>query len=201
MTGIINYGAGNIFSLLCIIKKLNERAIVISNPKMLLKVHRIVLPGVGAFDQGISNLTKNCLAEALIEEIKKGKPVLGICLGLQMFFEKSAEGELKGLSILKGSVKKFPDRKNFPVPHMGWNSVRILKKSPFLEGVKNGSLFYFAHSYYPVPEEKNIVSGITEYGLEFASIVQKENIMGVQFHPEKSDTCGLRLIKNFIKME
>ncbi|MCM8821292.1 MAG: imidazole glycerol phosphate synthase subunit HisH [Candidatus Omnitrophica bacterium] len=201
MTGIINYGAGNIFSLFNNIKRLDEKALIISKPEMLSKVHRIVLPGVGAFDEGMLHLTKNCLSEAIIEQVKKGKPMLGICLGLQMLFENSEEGKLKGLSILKGAVRKFPRKKNLPVPHMGWNSVRILKKSLFLKGIQDESFFYFAHSYYSIPEEKNIIYGITEYGFEFTSIVQKENLVGVQFHPEKSGECGFRLIKNFVKMK
>ncbi|MCM8789356.1 MAG: imidazole glycerol phosphate synthase subunit HisH [Candidatus Omnitrophica bacterium] len=200
MTGIVNYGAGNIFSLFNSIKRLDEKVIVISTPEMLSKVHRIVLPGVGAFNEGMLHLTENFLAEAIIEEVKKGKPMLGICLGLQMLFEKSEEGKLKGLAILKGHVRKFPDRKNFPVPHMGWNSVRILHRCQFIKDVPDESFFYFAHSYYSAPVEKNIIYGTTIYGFEFASIVQKENLVGVQFHPEKSGDSGLRLLKNFIKM-
>lgn len=201
MTGIINYGAGNIFSVINCLQKLNENTLIVSNPKKLSEVHRIILPGVGAFDQGIRFLKKYGLIDVIYTEIKKGKPLLGICLGLQILFEKSQEGKLKGLGVLKGEVKKFPEKKRFFVPHMGWNSVKIVKNSDFLKGIPDRNLFYFAHSFYPVPDESDIIYGTTEYGIEFTSIVQKENVIGVQFHPEKSSEYGLLLIKNFLKMK
>ncbi len=200
MTGIINYGAGNIFSVMNTIERLDEKTLIISEPEQLSKVHRIILPGVGAFDEAMQYLKNHEFVDKLKEEMKKGKPILGICLGLQTFFEKSEEGKLDGLKLLRGCVKKFPERKGYVIPHMGWNSVKILVESDFVGGVPNKSFFYFAHSYYPVPEEANFICGTTEYGLEFASIVQKENLIGVQFHPEKSASCGLIFLENFIKM-
>lgn len=200
MTGIIHYGAGNIFSVLNTIQRCGEKVTIVSRPKDLLKVDRIILPGVGAFDEGIEFLMKYDLIEAIQNEIKKGKILFGICLGLQMFFEKSEEGKLKGIGLIKGCVKKFPENKNLRVPHMGWNSTRLIRYSNLIKNIPDRSFFYFAHSFYVLPKEKSVICGITEHGLEFASIVQKENIIGVQFHPEKSGNCGLILIKNFLKM-
>ncbi|MGB9643055.1 MAG: imidazole glycerol phosphate synthase subunit HisH [Candidatus Ratteibacteria bacterium] len=201
MTGIINYGAGNIFSVIVSVRNLHEDVIVVSKPEMLRNIDRIILPGVGAFDHAMKYLKETGLSDAIKEVAKKGKFLLGICLGLQMFFENSQEGNLKGLQILKGEVRKLPVRKNLPVPHMGWNTVNIIHNSRFLKGIPNESFFYFAHSFYCVPEERNNVVALTSYGLEFASVIQKDNIIGVQFHPEKSAKYGLRLIKNFLKMK
>ncbi|MGC9066582.1 MAG: imidazole glycerol phosphate synthase subunit HisH [Candidatus Ratteibacteria bacterium] len=201
MTGIINYGAGNIFSVIVSVRNLHEDVIVVSKPEMLRNIDRIILPGVGAFDHAMKYLKETGLSDAIKEVAKKGKFLLGICLGLQMFFENSQEGNLKGLQILKGEVRKLPVRKNLPIPHMGWNTVNIIHNSRFLKGIPNESFFYFAHSFYCVPEERNNVVALTSYGLEFASVIQKDNIIGVQFHPEKSAKYGLRLIKNFLKMK
>lgn len=201
MTGIIYYGAGNIFSVLNTLQRFGDRTVIISNPRDLLSVHRIILPGVGAFDQAIEYLIKHDLFEAIGKEIEKGKILLGICLGLQMLFEKSDEGRLQGLGFLKGKVKKFHPVKNHPVPHMGWNSVKIIRYSQITRRIPDESFFYFAHSFYALPEDKNVIYGTTSYGIEFASIVQKENIIGLQFHPEKSGESGLVLIKNFLKMK
>ncbi|MGC8805831.1 MAG: imidazole glycerol phosphate synthase subunit HisH, partial [Candidatus Ratteibacteria bacterium] len=195
MTGIINYGAGNIFSVIVSVRNLHEDVIVVSKPEMLRNIDRIILPGVGAFDHAMKYLKETGLSDAIKEVAKKGKFLLGICLGLQMFFENSQEGNLKGLQILKGEVRKLPVRKNLPIPHMGWNTVNIIHNSRFLKGIPNESFFYFAHSFYCVPEERNNVVALTSYGLEFASVIQKDNIIGVQFHPEKSAKYGLRLIK------
>ncbi|HOK79249.1 MAG TPA: imidazole glycerol phosphate synthase subunit HisH [bacterium] len=201
MTGIINYGAGNIFSVIVSIRNLHEEVMVVSKPEMLRNIDRIILPGVGAFDHAMKYLKKTGLSEAVKEEIKKGKFLLGICLGLQMFFEHSEEGKLKGLGLIKGEVRKLPGKENLPVPHMGWNTVNIIRDSKFLKNLQDNSFFYFAHSFYCVPEEKSTVVALTSYGIEFASVVQKDNIIGVQFHPEKSAKHGLRLLKNFLRMK
>ncbi|MCM8759098.1 MAG: imidazole glycerol phosphate synthase subunit HisH [Candidatus Omnitrophica bacterium] len=200
MTGIIHYGAGNVFSVLNTIERCGEKTCIVSKPRDLLNVDRIILPGVGAFDEGMGYLEKNNLVDALLKEIKKGKILLGICLGMQMFFEKSEEGELKGIGLMKGCVKKFPENKNLCVPHMGWNSIKLVRFSDFTKDIPDESFFYFAHSFYTLPKDKDVIYGVTEYGLEFASIVQSENIIGVQFHPEKSGNYGLTLIKNFLRM-
>ncbi|HON05987.1 MAG TPA: imidazole glycerol phosphate synthase subunit HisH [Candidatus Ratteibacteria bacterium] len=200
MTGIIHYGAGNIFSIINCLDRCGERVLMISHPDRLKKVERIVLPGVGAFDRGIEYLKKTCLYQALKDESEKGKPILGICLGLQMFFEESEEGKQNGLGLLPGFVRKFPKEIKFPVPHMGWNTVRFYRNSRISNKIPAKSSFYFAHSFYAIPQDKKIISGTTTYGIKFASVVEKNNIIGVQFHPEKSAKNGFILIQNFLKI-
>lgn len=200
MTGIIHYGAGNIFSVINCLEKFGEKVFVVSNPDALKKVDRIILPGVGAFDSGMRYLKKNYLDEAIKNEVKKGKMLFGICLGLQMFFEKSEEGKSDGLRLLSGCVKRFPEQIKLPVPHMGWNIVNASENSKILNKISRRAYFYFAHSFYPIPDDKVNVSGTTTYGIRFASIVEKDNIVGVQFHPEKSAMDGLNLIQNFLKI-
>ncbi len=200
MTGIIQYGAGNIFSVITCFERAGEKVSVVHNPCILKKVDRLILPGVGAFDSGMRYLKKIHLYDAIKNEAKKGKPILGICLGLQMFFEKSEEGNLDGLAVLQGCVKRFPQDMNLPVPHMGWNTVNSCGKSKILNRISRRAFFYFAHSFYPVPDDGNIVSGTTTYGIRFASVVEKDNIIGVQFHPEKSAENGMILIQNFLKI-
>jgi glutamine amidotransferase len=200
MIGIINYGAGNIFSVINSIKKTGKKSKVISKPENINITH-IILPGVGAFDDGIKKMKETGMDEFLKEQVKKGKYILGICLGLQMFFEKSQEGLLNGLCFFKGENLKFSDTLKLPIPHMGWNTVFIKKRADILKDIPEKSFFYFAHSYYPVSVEKNIISGITEYGFEFASVVEKDNIIGVQFHPEKSSDSGQKIIENFVNLK
>ncbi|HOJ30403.1 MAG TPA: imidazole glycerol phosphate synthase subunit HisH [bacterium] len=201
MTGIINYGAGNIFSVIVSIKNLHNKVTVVSKPETLKNVDRIILPGVGAFDHAMKYLEQTGLSQAIREETRKGKFLLGICLGLQMFFENSEEGKSKGFGFIRGKVKKLSGKKNLPVPHMGWNSIDITRNSKFLKDIPDNSFFYFAHSFYCFPKEKNTALATTSYGTEFASVVQKDNIIGVQFHPEKSGKYGLLLIKNFLEMK
>ncbi len=200
MVGIVNYGVGNLFSVANCIEKLGESCTLITESSHLSRVDRIILPGVGAFDQAMEFMKNRGLVEAIEKETSKGKPLLGICLGLQLLFEKSEEGVMEGLSLLKGKVKRFPVKKGFSVPHMGWNSVKLIGNfSRITQNIPQNTFFYFAHSFYPVPDEKDVISGITKYGVSFVSIVEKENIVGVQFHPEKSSLPGLFLIKNFIE--
>jgi len=201
MTAIINYDAGNLFSVVTSIEKLGEKTRIASRPDELDGADRIILPGVGAFNSGIRNLRESGIENRLRKEIDRGTPVLGICLGLQLFFERSEEGDLPGLGILPGKVVRFPDNIGLPVPHMGWNTVSFKSCPPVLEGIPEGSYFYFAHSYYPVPDDGNVQVGFTFYGVEFVSIVQAENVIGVQFHPEKSAHAGEMLLNNFLAMK
>lgn len=197
MVGIIKYGAGNIYSVIMGVKYCGKDIIVIEKPKNMSKVKFLILPGVGNFKSGIDYLEKTGLVEELKKIIENGIPFLGICLGLQLLFEWSEEGEKEGLGIFKGKVVKFKN-KDIKVPHMGWNKVKIVKENLIFKDIPDNSYFYFAHSYYPIPE-KDIILGITEYGNKFSSIVMKDNILGVQFHPEKSGNNGLTFLKNTLK--
>jgi len=201
MIGIINYGIGNIYSIYTSIKKSFGIPFIVDKPENLKMAKFIILPGVGAFDDGIRNLTKTGIADAIKEEIKKGKYFLGICLGLQLLFSESEEGKNKGLNIIKGKVNKFLFKKDkLNIPHMGWNRVEIIKKnSRFFNGIPQNSYFYFAHSYYVSPEDKSKIIGITKYGINFPSVIEYNNVIGVQFHPEKSGEFGLIFLKNFLK--
>jgi len=198
MIGIIKYGAGNIFSVMACIKKIGKDCYFIEEGKDIEKAEYIILPGVGNFANGIEFLNKNGLTEKIKEKLKEGIPFLGICLGLQLLFEFSEEGNKRGMNILKGKVIKFKNI-NLKIPHMGWNKLEILKGNRLLYGISENSYFYFAHSYYVLPEENDIIYGKTEYGIKFPSFIIKKNIVGVQFHPEKSGEKGLKFIKNFLE--
>jgi glutamine amidotransferase len=198
MIGIIKYGAGNIFSVMACIKKIGKDCYFIERGKDIEKAEYIILPGVGNFAEGIEFLNKNGLTEKIKEKLKEGIPFLGICLGLQLLFEFSEEGNKRGMNILKGKVIKFKNI-NLKIPHMGWNKLEILKGSRLLDSIAENAYFYFAHSYYVLPEENDIIYGKTEYGIKFPSFIVKKNIVGVQFHPEKSGEKGLKFIKNFLE--
>ena len=201
MISIIDYGAGNLRSVQKALEKLGFQARLTKDKNLIRSSKGIILPGVGSFDAAISELRKSTLEMVVEEVIALGKPFLGICLGYQMLFEESSEGKQKGFGILKGKVKKF-DFKGQPfehltIPHMGWNRLLVKHKSPLTEGISDGSLVYFAHSYYPAPANPDIISTETDYGLNFASSISKGFIFGVQFHPEKSGPVGLKILKNF----
>jgi len=204
MIVIIDYGMGNLRSVEKALLKLGHQAIVTRDKNAIKSASGVVLPGVGAFDAAISELRASNLEGAIIEEIAMGKPFLGICLGLQLLFNESEEGSLKGFGILPGKVKKFdfkpPLSSRLKVPQMGWNSIKIKKPAPYYEGVENGSMMYFVHSYYAVPDETSVVATTTEYGVDFCSSIAKDNMFGVQFHIEKSGDLGLKVLDNFAKL-
>ncbi|OGE19320.1 imidazole glycerol phosphate synthase, glutamine amidotransferase subunit [Candidatus Daviesbacteria bacterium RIFCSPLOWO2_02_FULL_41_8] len=202
MIVIIDYGVGNLASVKNALDKLGAESKISSDPLVIKKAKALILPGVGAAGQGMKNLKKSGLDKVLVGEIKKGKPFLGICLGMQLLFEKSEEGNVNCLGIFKGQVKKF--KKMRKIPQIGWNQVKLQVqnskcKVQNLQGVPNNSFFYFVNSYYCLPEDKDTIIGLTDYGEEFASIVVKKNIIGVQFHPEKSGQVGFKLLENFVK--
>lgn len=191
---------GNIHSVQKALEALGAKTIVSNKPADIAAADKIVLPGVGAFDDAILELEKQGLIDPLKDYIRQDKPFLGICLGMQILFEASEEAALKkGLGIFKGKVKKFIPGPKLKVPHMGWNQLKA-RSSPLLKGVGDGEFVYFCHSYYPDPAEKDIVIATTDYGCDFASIVGRGNIFGVQFHPEKSQETGLKILKNFIAL-
>jgi len=198
---VIDYGLGNLTSVHNALKFLKGNAVVSSSPHSLDECDKIVLPGVGSFGDAMLGLKERGLIGPLKKNISSGKPYLGICLGLQILFEKSEEGNKEGLGIFKGSVKRFSEKDGIKVPQIGWNRVNIKSdNAKLMQGVKSGSYFYFDHSYYGLPEDKGIVAGTTCYGLEFASMIEKKNINALQFHPERSQELGLRILANFMKL-
>lgn len=194
---IFDYGAGNLYSLELSMKKNGaKRVSIIRDLASLNEFDGLVLPGVGNFDPAMKSLEqyKRTLKKALVE----GKSILGICLGMEMFFDRSEEGKLSGLKMLKGDVRML-DRRKVKVPHIGWNNINITnRRSKLLGGIQNGSWAYFVHSYKIVPQESEITMANTEYGTEFPIVIEKDNIFGTQFHPEKSGAIGEKIIKNFI---
>lgn len=197
MIAIVDYGMGNLRSVEKGFLKVGADARVISDPKAVDDAHAIVLPGVGAFRDCMRNLEEMSLTESIIKAIQKGKPYLGICLGLQVLFSESEEfGRSEGLNIFSGKVVRFPEN-NLKVPHMGWNTIKILRRPPILDSIQNEGFFYFVHSFYVAPDDKDIVATTTDYGATFTSMVWKENIFATQFHPEKSQELGLRVLKGF----
>ncbi|MEW5797933.1 MAG: imidazole glycerol phosphate synthase subunit HisH [Bacteroidota bacterium] len=195
MIGIIDYHLNNLRSVQKAFEKVGVQAFISDNPNELKKAEKLVLPGVGAFGAAMENLRVLGLKTVLDEHVAAGKPLLGICLGMQLLFTKSYElGEFSGLNFVSGEVKQFPS--TVKVPHMGWNQVEIVRQSSLLKDVEEKSFVYFVHSYYVEPKE-NVTLSQTEYGFRFTSIIQQGNIYGIQFHPEKSQKTGLQLLKNF----
>ncbi len=200
MIAIVDYGMGNIRSVEKGFMKIGADVKITSDPKVLADAKGIVLPGVGAFRDCMKNLDNLKLLDSIVKETQKGKPYLGICLGLQILFTESEEfGICKGLDVFRGRVLKFKfdAGSDLKIPHMGWNAVRFVKKPPVFDGIQDNSYFYFVHSYYVAPEDKDIVAGTTDYGFEFTSMICRDNIFATQFHPEKSQELGLKILKGF----
>ncbi|MFA4982397.1 MAG: imidazole glycerol phosphate synthase subunit HisH [Candidatus Omnitrophota bacterium] len=207
MIAVIDYGMGNLRSVQKALEIVGAKTKVTSRPADIKKCGKIVLPGVGAFGDAMKQLRRLGLVGPIKDAIAKGKPFLGLCLGLQLLFGTSSEAPgVRGLSILKGTVKKFKFRDDaLKVPHMGWNEIRKnsrfeIRDSKLLDGIPDGSYMYFVHSYYVAPEDESIILTTTGYGNEFVSGISKDNIFGLQFHPEKSQKTGLRILENFVKM-
>jgi len=197
---IIDYGMGNLRNVQKGFEKIGFEAKLTRNKKEIERASAIVLPGVGAFKDCMENLEGYGLVDPLLRSIEKGKPYLGICLGLQILFSESEEfGSHKGLDLIRGKVVKFRPDPGHKVPHMGWNTIEKQKEVPMLQGVENGDFFYFVHSYYVIPEDGQWISTVTSYGKPFVSSIWKENIFATQFHPEKSQKNGLRILENFVK--
>ena len=192
---IFDYGVGNLLSLKTALEKAGLDASIGTSAKELATADAIALPGVGAFTPAAEKLES--IKDTLANKIQSGTPLLGICLGLQLFFEKSEEGPGNGLSLFKGKNVHLPN--TVKVPHMGWNTLNIVKKNELFDDIKEGSYVYFVHSLYPVPVDKKIVCAQTEYGTTFTSAIASKNIYGTQFHPEKSGDLGLKILKNFAK--
>jgi glutamine amidotransferase len=203
MIAIIDSGIANLRSVEKAFARLGTAAEVVDDPRRLAEAAGIVLPGVGAFADGIAKLTAQGFVEALGREIERGKPVLGICLGLHFLFSESEEfGRHAGMNLLPGRVRRFaPDLADqggrLKVPHMGWNRVRIERPAPIFSGLPEEPYFYFVHSYYVEPADATVTAGTTEYGVRFTSVIWRDNLFATQFHPEKSQAVGQALLKNF----
>jgi glutamine amidotransferase len=200
---IVDYGLGNIHSIVNMVEKVGGEAEIADSLKKIVNSSKLILPGVGAFDHGMKLLRDKKIIPVLKKKvIDEGIPILGICLGAQLLTKKSEEGELSGLGWIQGETKKFifEDSLNMKVPHVGWNTIQLCKKNPLVKHLKNDSRFYFTHSYYiDIYSSENIVAR-TEYGLQFVSIFNENNIFGVQFHPEKSHMFGMTLMSNFLSL-
>ena len=201
MIAIIDYQMGNLRSVQKGFERVGFAAEITSDPARLAAADKVVLPGVGAFGDAMAELRNRGLIEPIRDLIAAGKPFLGICLGLQLLFDVGYEGgEHAGLGVLRGKVVRFDLPPGFKVPHMGWNEGRFVRPAPVLEGLPDGTHFYFVHSYYVVPEDPSLVAIETTYGHPFCAMIWRDNLFATQFHPEKSQADGLRLLRNFAKL-
>jgi glutamine amidotransferase len=201
MIAVIDYGVGNLFSLVSSLKYIGHEAIVTDNKEKLAHADKLILPGVGAFEDARENLRTTKLDQLVIQEAKRGKPTLGVCLGMQMLFEKSLEfGTHDGLGLIRGVIAPIPSDAEHKIPHMGWNALRFKgEKSPLFKHVNEGEHVYFVHSYHAVDCDDNVIA-TTEYGIDVTAAVARGNVFGAQFHPEKSGTVGLNILRAFGEM-
>lgn len=202
MIAVVDYGMGNLRSVERALSFVGAQAVLTAEPETVRRAEKVVVPGVGAFQDAMSNLTSTGLVEIIRDGIAAGKPFLGICLGLQMLFDESEEDGLhKGLGIVPGRVVRFdgrtPDGQKLKVPHIGWNQLLPRGACPLLSGMPEGAFFYFDHSYYVRPDDRSVIAGETDYGIRFTSVIWRQNVYGTQFHPEKSQAIGLTILKNF----
>ncbi len=201
MIAIIDYQMGNLRSVQKGFERVGHAAAITSDPAILAKASKLVLPGVGAFADAIAELERRELVGPICEAIESGKPFLGICLGLQLLFDRSFEdGAHEGLGIIPGEVRKFQIPAEYKVPHMGWNEVHFTRRAPIFEGIADGAHFYFVHSYYVVPQDDGVVDGRASYPDPFCATVWRDNLYATQFHPEKSQRDGLRVLQNFAEL-
>jgi len=198
MIAIIDYGVGNLGSVEKAFQYIGYKAEVTSDKNTVLGADAIVLPGVGAYADAMRNLEKVGMIDVVKRAVAEDRPFLGICLGLQLLFDHSEEGDVKGLGLFKGKVKQFPLDMNLKVPHMGWNSLKTDKDCRLFYGLDETPYVYFVHSYYLDAEDNDIVAARTEYGIEFHSAVNRGNVFATQFHPEKSGETGLKILRNFV---
>lgn len=199
-TLIVDYGMGNLRSVEKTLEAVGASPVISSDPEAVRAAERIVLPGVGAFGDAMENLRGSGLASALLDAVEAGAPLLGLCLGLQLLFTESDEfGRHQGLDLIPGRVRRFDDP-GLRVPHVGWNQIESIRADPLLQGLKDGDYLYFVHSYYVVPADSASVLAWTSYGRPFCSIARRGNVWGAQFHPEKSQSTGRTLLRNFLRI-
>ena len=203
MVAIIDYGVGNLFSLRSSFAAIGKEAAVTSDPEEIRRSDRVILPGVGAFGDAAKKLRETGLDRIVLEEAERGKPLMGICLGMQLLFDKSFEyGEHDGLGLLRGEIRPISERipTGLKIPQMGWNALKIVRKAPILKYTEEGTFVYFVHSFSAVKCEDSLLAS-TEYGAELTACVGKKNVFGCQFHPEKSGKVGLQILKAFCETE
>ena len=201
MIGIIDYDAGNIKSVEKALQYLGQETVVSRDPQVLLKADKVILPGVGSFGDAMENLKKYGLVPVIHEIVEKGTPFLGICLGLQLLFESSDETPgVEGLGILKGEILRIPETFGLKIPHMGWNSLNFHGNGKLFKGLPSEPYVYFVHSYYLKAEEEEIVTATAEYGTCIHASVEKGQVFGCQFHPEKSSDIGIQILQNFVEL-
>ena len=197
---VVDYGMGNLRSVSKALEKAGAKVKVSSAPKDILRADKLIVPGVGAFKDAMAELKSRRLIEPIKKFVGTGKPFLGLCLGLQLIFSKSEEGgATRGLDLIKGRVVRFRSKK-LKIPHMGWNQLMPNGNCPLLKGVPRGSFVYFVHSYYAVPADDGCVAARTDYGVKFPSVICSDNIYATQFHPEKSQRQGLKILRNFVDL-
>lgn len=201
MIAIIDYDAGNIKSVEKALQKLGQDVVITRDKEQILQADKVVLPGVGAFGDAMHNLNEYGLVEVIHQVVEKEIPFLGICLGLQLLFERSDESEgVEGLGILKGEICKIPEKTGLKIPHMGWNSLHLQQGGKLFEGIDEGAYVYFVHSYYLKAGDEKIVKATTDYSTCIHASVERGNVFACQFHPEKSGDVGLRILKNFVEL-
>ena len=201
MIAIIDYDAGNIRSVEKALQFLGEDPVVTRDRDMILSAEKVILPGVGAFGDAMGKLRGYGLEKVILDTVEKRTPFLGICLGLQLLFERSDESDgVSGLGILPGEIVRIPDREDLKVPHIGWNSLDYPSHGTLFQGIPEGSYVYFVHSYYLRAREESIVKATTEYGVTIHASVEKDNVYACQFHPEKSSQIGMKILQNFINI-
>ncbi len=206
MIAVIDYGMGNLHSVAKALDHVGAKTRITDDPKVIERADKVVLPGVGAMPAAMEELAERHLTRPVCEAIARGVPYLGICLGLQLLFQYGEEGEgSRGLGVLRGTVRKFPSKargRSLKIPHMGWNQLKSPQTDgcPLLKGIPDEAFFYFVHSYYADPMDRVCVAGETTYGVQFTSMVWRRHVFATQFHPEKSQTVGLRLLKNFARL-
>ena len=201
MIAIIDYDAGNIKSVEKALQKLGQDVVITRDAEEILRADKVILPGVGAFGDAMANLKKYQLDDVIRQVVEKGTPFLGICLGLQLLFERSDESRgVDGLGILKGEICKIPENGELKIPHMGWNSLHLQNEGRLFQGLEEDAYVYFVHSYYLKAEEEEIVKATTNYSVEIHASVEKGNVFACQFHPEKSSDVGLQILKNFVEL-
>lgn len=201
MITMIDYDAGNIKSVVQALQKLGADVVVTRDSETILRSDKVILPGVGAFGEAMAQMKYYGLDKVIHQVVEKNTPFLGICLGLQLLFERSDEAPgVEGLGILKGEILRIPEQDNLKIPHMGWNSLQLQNDGRLFRGLPKEPYVYFVHSYYLKAAEENIVKATTEYGVEIHASVEKNNVFACQFHPEKSGETGLQILKNFIEL-
>lgn len=201
MLAIIDYGAGNLRSVQKACEYVGARAEITDDKNKILNADHVILPGVGAFGDCMSSIKNRELDECIKDVIANKVPFLGICLGLQLLFDKSQESpNSEGLGIFKGEIVKIPDKPDLKIPHMGWNSITFPKTSPLFDGIDEGSFVYFVHSFYMEPADRTIISAICDYSKALPVALSKDNVHATQFHPEKSGKVGLQILKNFVSL-